>query len=190
MPSPREAAAVSVRAMRALRVGFARWMVATVIPAVFRRVNAATAWVVRSRLHWLLRGSVLVVRCEGRRSGRTYLVPVTCRPSAGGALHALTSARALWWRTSQAALRRRSTTGAASARRASTSCAASTIRRRSSARWRRGAWSPGRSWCCRHPSRCCFGCGCCRTCDTRYLDGAGAGVRLAVSGHDAGGRHG
>ncbi len=84
--------------MRALRLGLARWMVATAIPAVFRRINATTAWVVRSPLHWLLRGSVLVVRCEGRRTGRTYLVPVTCRPSGGGALHALTSARALWWR--------------------------------------------------------------------------------------------
>lgn len=84
--------------MRALRLGFARWMVATVIPTVFRRINATTAWVVRSPLHWLLRGSVLVVRCKGRRTGRTYLVPVTCRPSAGGALHALTSVRALWWR--------------------------------------------------------------------------------------------
>ena len=84
--------------MRALRLGLARWMVATVIPAVFRRVNAVTAWLVRSPLHWLLRGSVLVVRCEGRRTGRTYLVPVTCRPSGGGALHALTSVRALWWR--------------------------------------------------------------------------------------------
>ena len=84
--------------MRALRLGFARWMVRTAIPAVFRRVNAATAWVVRSPMHPLLRGSVLVVRCEGRRTGRTYLVPVTCRPSSSGALHAMTSIRALWWR--------------------------------------------------------------------------------------------
>ena len=73
-------------------------MVGTAIPAVFRRVNAVTAWVVRSPLHPVLRGSVLVVRCEGRRTGRTYLVPVTCRPASGGALHAMTSARALWWR--------------------------------------------------------------------------------------------
>ena len=84
--------------MRALRLGLARWMVATVIPAVFRRINATTVWVVRSPLHPLLLGSVLVVRCEGRRTGRTYLVPVTCRPAGGEALHALTSARALWWR--------------------------------------------------------------------------------------------
>ena len=73
-------------------------MVRAAIPAVFRRVNAATAWVVRSPMHPLLRGSVLVVRCEGRRTGRTYLVPVTCRPSDSGALHAMTSIRALWWR--------------------------------------------------------------------------------------------
>lgn len=84
--------------MRALRLGFARWMVGTVIPGVFRRINAITAWVVRSPLHPLLLGSVLVIRCEGRRTGRTYLVPVTCRPSGGGALHALTSARGHWWR--------------------------------------------------------------------------------------------
>ncbi len=84
--------------MRTLRLGLARWMVATVIPAVFRRVNAAIAWVVRSPLHPLLLGSVLVIRCEGRRTGRTYRVPVTCRPSGGGALHAMTSTRARWWR--------------------------------------------------------------------------------------------
>ncbi len=83
--------------MRTLRLGLARWMVGTAIPAVFRRINAATAWLVRSRLHPLLRGSVLIVRCEGRRTGRTYLVPVTCRPS-GEALHALTSVRGRWWR--------------------------------------------------------------------------------------------
>ncbi len=69
--------------MRALRLGFARWMVRTAIPAVFRCINAITAW---------------VVRCEGRRTGRTCLVPVTCRPANGGALHAMTSALAVWWR--------------------------------------------------------------------------------------------
>ena len=84
--------------MRALRLGFARWMVRAAIPSVFRRANATTAWLVRSPMHPLLRGSVLVVRCEGRRTGRTYLVPVTCRPSDSGALHAMTSIRALWWR--------------------------------------------------------------------------------------------
>ena len=73
-------------------------MVRAAIPSVFRRVNAATAWLVRSPMHPLLRGSVLVVRCEGRRTGRTHLVPVTCRPSNSGALHAMTSIRALWWR--------------------------------------------------------------------------------------------
>ena len=73
-------------------------MVGTVIPSVFRRANATIAWVARSPLHPLLLGTVLVVRCEGRRTGRTYLVPVTCRQSGGEALHALTSARGLWWR--------------------------------------------------------------------------------------------
>ena len=84
--------------MRALKLGLARWMVATVIPAVFRRVNAFIAWVVRSRLHPLLGPRFVVIRCVGRRTGRTYLVPVMCRPSGGGALRVLTSARALWWR--------------------------------------------------------------------------------------------
>ncbi|MCY4582282.1 MAG: hypothetical protein OXE50_05715 [Chloroflexi bacterium] len=84
--------------MRALKLRLGRWMVATVIPAVFRRVNAAIARVVRSPLHPLLLVTIIVVRCEGRRSGRTYFVPVMCRPSGGEALHALTSARALWWR--------------------------------------------------------------------------------------------
>ena len=84
--------------MRAIRVALARWMVGTIIPPVFRCANAVVVWLVRSPLHALLRGSVLVVRCEGRRTGRTYLVPVTCRSSGDGALRALTSARGLWWR--------------------------------------------------------------------------------------------
>ena len=84
--------------MCALKLGLARWMVATVIPAVFRRVNAVIARTVRSPLHPLLGPRFIVVRCVGRRSGRTYLVPVMCRPSGGEALHALTSSRALWWR--------------------------------------------------------------------------------------------
>ncbi len=84
--------------MRALSIALARCMVGTVIPAVFRRANALMSWLVRSPLHPLLLGQVLVVRCEGRRTGRTYLVPVTCRPSGGEALHALTSVRGLWWR--------------------------------------------------------------------------------------------
>lgn len=85
--------------MRALRVALARCMVGVVIPAVFRRVNAAVARVVRSPLHPLLGRRFIVVRCEGRRTGRTYLVPVMCRPSGDGeALHALTGADGLWWR--------------------------------------------------------------------------------------------
>ena len=84
--------------MRAFRIALARWMVGTVIPAVFRRVNAAVARMARSPLHPLLGPRLVVVRCEGRRTGRTYRVPVICRPSGGGALHVLTSARALWWR--------------------------------------------------------------------------------------------
>ncbi|MCY4447448.1 MAG: hypothetical protein OXE02_01195 [Chloroflexi bacterium] len=84
--------------MRALKLRLARWMVATVIPAVFRRVNATIARVVRSPLHPLLGPRFIVIRCEGRRSGRTYLVPVLSRRSGGGELRILTSARALWWR--------------------------------------------------------------------------------------------
>ena len=84
--------------MRKLRVALARCMVGTVIPAVFRLANAAVAWLVRTPFHPLLLGSVIVVRCVGRRTGRTYHVPVMCRPSGGEALHVLTSARGLWWR--------------------------------------------------------------------------------------------
>ena len=84
--------------MRALRVALARWMVGVVIPAVFRRVNAAVSRLVRSPLHPILGGRFIVIGCEGRRTGRTYIVPVMCRPSGGEALHALTSARGLWWR--------------------------------------------------------------------------------------------
>ena len=71
--------------MRALSIALARCMVGTVIPAVFRRANVIIARLVRSPLNPLLLGSVIVVRCEGRRTGRTYLVPerVACtRPQA------------------------------------------------------------------------------------------------------------
>ena len=84
--------------MSARRVRFARWMVGTAVPCVFRRANPIVMRMARSRLHPLLRGSVLIVRCTGRRTGRTYLVPVLCRPSGEWALFVMTSAHARWWR--------------------------------------------------------------------------------------------
>ena len=56
------------------------------------------AWLVRSPLHPLLGPRFIVVRFEGRRTGRTYRVPVLGRPGDSGALHVLTSARGAWWR--------------------------------------------------------------------------------------------
>lgn len=84
--------------MSALRIALARWMVATVIPALFRRANPIISRLVQSRLHPLLGPRFIVVRCEGRRSGRRYHVPVMCRRTDSGVLQVLTSARALWWR--------------------------------------------------------------------------------------------
>ena len=73
-------------------------MVGTVIPTVFRRANAVMAWLLRSPLHPLFSRSFIVVRFQGRRTGRTYRVPVLGRPGDSDALHMLTSARGVWWR--------------------------------------------------------------------------------------------
>ena len=84
--------------MRALRLALARCLVRTVIPAMFGRANPVMARLLRSPLHPLLSSRILVLRFEGRRTGRAYRVPVTCYPADGGALNVLTSADVLWWR--------------------------------------------------------------------------------------------
>ena len=84
--------------MRSLRLALARCLVQTVIPTVFGRANPVMARLLRSPLHPLLSSRILVLRFEGRRTGRAYRVPVTCYPADGGALNVLTSADTVWWR--------------------------------------------------------------------------------------------
>ncbi len=51
----------------------------------------------RSRLHWLLSGNVVLLVVVGRKSGKAYLVPVNYRRSDGG-ISVMTYRRRQWWR--------------------------------------------------------------------------------------------
>ena len=104
-PSPRIPTLQYPDLMRALRLTLARCIVRRLIPAVFRRVNPLVVRLLHSPLRPLLGRRVIVVRYEGRRTGRTYRVPVRCRLDDSGALYAMTSARAVWWRNLEGASR-------------------------------------------------------------------------------------
>ena len=58
--------------------------------------NAITRRLLRSRLHWLLSHSVVMLEIVGRRSGKTYLVPVNYKPFDGG-VSVMTYRRRHWW---------------------------------------------------------------------------------------------
>lgn len=59
--------------------------------------NALVRWLLRSRLHWLLSGQVVLLEVRGRRSGRVYLVPVNYRPTEYG-IAVMTYRGRKWWR--------------------------------------------------------------------------------------------
>ena len=64
-----------------------------------QRLNPAVAWLLRSPLHPLLDWGLMLVTVTGRRSGRTYTIPVGYQRD-GDALVVLVSkpARKQWWR--------------------------------------------------------------------------------------------
>ena len=81
-----------------LRAAIARWIARRAVPAVFPRVNPLARALLRSPLHRLMSGRVLVLRFRGRRSGARYAVPVVYSRAADGALEAATSVYGKWWR--------------------------------------------------------------------------------------------
>ena len=81
-----------------LRAAIARWIARRAVPAVFPRVNPLARALLRSPLHRLMSGRVLVLRFRGRRSGARYDVPVVYSRAEDGALEAATSVYGRWWR--------------------------------------------------------------------------------------------
>lgn len=61
--------------------------------------NAFVYRVLQSRFHWLFSGKFVLLQTKGRKSGRTYLVPVNYRtmPGANG-IWVMTYRRRQWWR--------------------------------------------------------------------------------------------
>ncbi len=59
--------------------------------------NAFVRWILRTRAHRLLSRSVVLLEIKGRRSGRTYLVPVSYKPADYG-ITIMTYRRRMWWR--------------------------------------------------------------------------------------------
>lgn len=84
--------------MQAIRSKFAAWFIDTVVPAVFPRLNPAIRRLSKSPLHFLVSWYVLMVRFEGRRSGKRYEVPLAFHRAKDGALEVVTSVKGLWWR--------------------------------------------------------------------------------------------
>ena len=46
------------------------------VDRLMTRLNPAVVWVLRSRLHGLLSWGLMLVTVTGRRTGRTYTIPV------------------------------------------------------------------------------------------------------------------
>ena len=84
--------------MHALRVGFSRWFINTLVPTVFPVVNPFARRLLRSPLHALASWYVMSLRFRGRRTGRAYDVPVIYHRGDDGTLEAVTSRRGVWWR--------------------------------------------------------------------------------------------
>jgi len=63
------------------------------------RLNPLVAWLLRSPLHRLLDGGLMLITVTGRRSGRRYTIPVGYQRD-GDVLHVLVSKarRKQWWR--------------------------------------------------------------------------------------------
>ena len=69
------------------------------VDRLMTRLNPAVAWVLRSRLHGLLSWGLMLVTVTGRRSGRTYTIPVGYQRDEE-AMTVLVSkpSRKQWWR--------------------------------------------------------------------------------------------
>ena len=84
--------------MQAVRTKFATWLIDRLVPAVFPRLNPAIRRLLKSPLHFVASWYVLLVRFDGRRTGKCYEVPLAFHRSKDGALEVVTSIRGFWWR--------------------------------------------------------------------------------------------
>ncbi|MBI4203168.1 MAG: hypothetical protein HY532_08670 [Chloroflexi bacterium] len=83
--------------MSALRLKLASWFIDRVVPLVFPHLNPVTRWVLKSRLHFLISWYVILLRFEGRRTGKLYEVPVAYHRPGQGVIEAFTSRGGVWW---------------------------------------------------------------------------------------------
>ncbi len=72
-------------------------MIDTVVPAVFPRLNPLFIRLMKSRFHALVGWYVVLIRFQGRRSGRSYEVPVSYHRH-GNLIEAMTNRKGLWWK--------------------------------------------------------------------------------------------
>ncbi len=84
--------------MTQAREGFAHWFMDTLVPALFPSVNPVARRLLKSRLHLLMSWWVVLVRFEGRRTGRVYEVPIAYHRAPNGTIESLTSRNGRWWR--------------------------------------------------------------------------------------------
>jgi len=84
--------------MAAMPTRFSRWFINSFVPSLFPRVNPLVRRLLRSRWYWPASAVWLAVRFEGRRSRRSYEVPLAYHRAGDGALESITSKRGRWWR--------------------------------------------------------------------------------------------
>lgn len=60
--------------------------------------NTFVSLILRSSLHWLLSGSVMLISVRGRKSGRMVTTPVNYVSAHGGVLYTVSDRKRMWWR--------------------------------------------------------------------------------------------
>lgn len=72
-----------------------------VVKILFRLVNGVVALLSETPLHRLFSHQVLVLRFNGRRSGKQYAIPVSflsVEEDGGQILHCMTDRQGIWWK--------------------------------------------------------------------------------------------
>ncbi|MBI4672931.1 MAG: nitroreductase family deazaflavin-dependent oxidoreductase [Chloroflexi bacterium] len=64
--------------------------------------NSIIAWLLRSPLHGMLSGSMMLLTYTGRKSGKTFMTPVEYL-RVGNALYVISRRERTWWRSLQPA---------------------------------------------------------------------------------------
>jgi hypothetical protein len=65
-------------------------------PALFRFMNPVMRWLLRSHLHRLLSGQLMLLEYTGRVSGRTYAIPIGYFAWDAGSVLSVSGSR--WWK--------------------------------------------------------------------------------------------